>query len=221
MNQFIAPNLDNLWSFKKIRCKFSEIWEPKVANIYKDMYARGQPLVPGHLCKYWLMLMKSTRNRNFAWHRRSGPLACLIALFPAPPSPLAWIGYTFHRMKWFELREYKWNEYVIIAVNSNLSNCKKARRKGFRGFNGIRGLCVSAAVLYQPELWRPIHWRPANLLSWSPEIRWGPEILFFGLFRNCLNCDSLQWSHIHFIRVYFCNKCLWKMMPFFFCFLSL
>ena len=141
-------------------------------------------------------------------------------------------------MKWCELREYKWNEYVTIAVNRNLSNCEKARKKGFRGFNGIRtrGLCVSAAVLYQPELWRPIHWRPANLLSsstrernetqnemmWTAGIqmkwvcdhrnesqfkelrlrsRWSPEILFFGLFRNCLNCDSLRWSHTHFIRL--------------------
>ena len=28
-----------------------------------------------------------------------------------------------------------------------------------------------------------------------------PEILFFGLFRNCLNCDSLRWSHTHFMRI--------------------
>ena len=72
-------------------------------------------------------------------------------------------------MKWCELREYKWNEYVTIAVNRNLKNCEKVRKKGFWGFNGIRtrGLCVSAAVLYQPELWRPIRWRPANLLSSS------------------------------------------------------
>ena len=78
-----------------------------------------------------------------------------------------------HWMKWCELREYKWNEYVTIAVNRNLSNCEKARKKGFRGFNGIRtrGLCISAAVLYQPELWRPIHWRPANLLSSSTRER--------------------------------------------------
>ena len=78
-----------------------------------------------------------------------------------------------HRMKWCELREYKWNEYVTIVVNRNLSNCEKARKKGFRGFKGIRtrGLCVSAAVLYQPELWRPIHWRPANLLSSSTRER--------------------------------------------------
>ena len=28
-----------------------------------------------------------------------------------------------------------------------------------------------------------------------------PEILFFGLFRDCLNCDSLRWSHTHFICI--------------------
>ena len=76
-------------------------------------------------------------------------------------------------MQWCELREYKWIEYVTIAVNRNLSNCEKARKKGFRGFNGIRthGLCVSAAVLYKPELWRPMYWRPANLLSSSTRER--------------------------------------------------
>ena len=78
-----------------------------------------------------------------------------------------------HSMKWCELREYKWNEYVTIAVNRNLSNCEIARKNVFRGFNGIRtrGLCVSAAVLYQLELWRPIHWRLANLLSSSTRER--------------------------------------------------
>ena len=67
-----------------------------------------------------------------------------------------------HRMKWCELQEYKWNEYVTIAVNRNLSNCEKARKKGFWGFNGIRtrGLCISAAVLYQLELcgWNSLYW---------------------------------------------------------------
>ena len=38
-------NLVNLWRFKKIRCKLSEIWEPKFDNIYKEMYARGQPAI--------------------------------------------------------------------------------------------------------------------------------------------------------------------------------
>ena len=67
----------------------------------------------------------------------------------------------------------KWIEYVTIAGSRNLSNCEKARKKGFRGFDGIRthGLCVSAAVLYQPELWRTMYWRPANLLSSSTRER--------------------------------------------------
>ena len=33
-------------------------------------------------------------------------------------------------------------------------------------------------------------------------IKRSPEILFFfGLFRNCLNCDSLRWPHTHFICI--------------------
>ena len=106
---------------------------------------------------------------------------------------------------------------MTIAVNRNLSNCEKARKKGFRGFNGIRtrGLCVSAAVLYQPELWRPIHWRPANLLSSSTreknethnETMWTAGIQMKWVcdhrsdFPSCLNCDSLRWSHTHFICI--------------------
>ena len=32
-----------------------------------------------------------------------------------------------HRMKWYELREYRWNESVTVAVNRNLSNCEIGR----------------------------------------------------------------------------------------------
>ena len=38
-----------------------------------------------------------------------------------------------HWMKWCELREYKWNEYVTIAVNRNLSNCENSPKKRFSG----------------------------------------------------------------------------------------
>ena len=110
-----------------------------------------------------------------------------------------------------------WNEYVTIAVNRNLSNCEKARKKGFRCFNGIqtRGLCVSAPVLYQPELWRPIHWRPANLLThkvllqnYKEDIKWnlaGEETIisvwrFF--FDTALKLEKISqffpvWNHFH------------------------
>ena len=50
---------------------------------------------------------------------------------------------------------------------------KSPKKKVFWASTEIRtrGLCVSAAVLYQPELWRPIYWRPANLLSSSTRER--------------------------------------------------
>ena len=113
-------------------------------------------------------------------------------------------------MKWCELREYKWNEYVTIAVNRNLSNCEKARKKGFRGFNRIRtrGLCVSAAVLYSCTSLsyedpytggRAIYWVHQPIKGMKHRIKWCEP--FFGLFRNCLNCDSLRWLHTHLIWI--------------------
>jgi len=42
--QFIMPNLVNMRSFIGIRWKLIKIWEPKLANFYKEMYARGQRL---------------------------------------------------------------------------------------------------------------------------------------------------------------------------------
>ena len=34
-----------------------------------------------------------------------------------------------HWMKWCEMREYKWNESVTIAVNRNLSNCENSPKR--------------------------------------------------------------------------------------------
>ena len=113
-----------------------------------------------------------------------------------------------HWMKWCELREYKWNEYVTIAVNSNLSNCENTRKKVFRGFNGIRtsGLCVSAAVLSQLSCedpytggW-PIYWvhQPVkgmkHWMKWCElrEYKWN-EYVTIAVNRNLSNCES-HWS---------------------------
>ena len=97
-----------------------------------------------------------------------------------------------HRMKWCELREYKWNEYVTIAVNRNLSNCEKAQKKDFRASGGFEPVASALALQCSTSLnyedpcagGRPIYW------VHQP-----------GLFRNCVNCDSLRWSHIHFICI--------------------
>ena len=69
MNRFTVPNLVNLWSFRKIRCKLLEIWEPKVANIYKEMYAKEQALAP-FLCKYWQLyaLIFPWVCNGFSWN---------------------------------------------------------------------------------------------------------------------------------------------------------
>ena len=71
MNRFIVPNLVNLWRFRKIRCKLSEIWEPKFANTYKEMYARG---ATGYRSNYYenqsnkliIILNQSTNCYSFA-----------------------------------------------------------------------------------------------------------------------------------------------------------
>ena len=88
---------------------------------------------------------------------------------------------------------------------------KIARKKDFRGFNGIRtrGLCVSAAVLSQLSYedpytggW-PIYWVHQPVKGMKHWMKWCElreyKIFFSGYFRNCLNCDSLRWSHTHFI----------------------
>ena len=47
---------------------------------------------------------------------------------------------------------------------------------------------------------RNTEWNDVNCGN-TNEMSWSPEILFFRLFRNCLNCDSLRWSHTHFICI--------------------
>ena len=108
-----------------------------------------------------------------------------------------------HRMKWCELREYKWNEYVSITVES------------LQRDSNPWPLCSPCSAL-PAELWRPIHWRQANLFfqcmglhssadialqgDWHRghgfESRWSPEKLFSGfqatsqLLKLRFNCDG-------------------------------
>ena len=86
---------------------------------------------------------------------------------------------------------------MAIAVNRNLSIAKIARKKVFRGFNWIRtrGLSVSAAVL------SPAEHCSANAEATGSNPVEALKNFFSGYFRNCLNCDSLRWSHTHFICI--------------------
>ena len=44
-----------------------------------------------------------------------------------------------------------------------------------------------------------------------------PKIFFSGYFRNCLNCDSLRWSHTHFIRYCLYSLFLFSVFVILFC----
>ena len=61
-------------------------------------------------------------------------------------------------------------------MNCNLSNCENSPKKRFSGLQreeGFRGF-----IPLKPR-----------------------KSFFSGYFRNCLNCDSLRWSHTHFICI--------------------
>ena len=51
-----------------------------------------------------------------------------------------------------ELREYKWNEYVTIAVNRNLNNCEIAWKTFFRAILQLLKLRFTAMVTYSFQL---------------------------------------------------------------------
>ena len=79
---------------------------------------------------------KIARKKGFSrLQRDSNPFLCVRAAvlyqlsYKDPYTggrPIYWVHQPVkgikHRMKWCELREYKWNEYVTIAVNRNLSS---------------------------------------------------------------------------------------------------
>ena len=44
-------------------------------------------------------------------------------------------------------------------------------------------------------------WPLANAEATGSNPVEAPKIFFSGYFRNCLNCDSLRWSHTHFICI--------------------
>ena len=100
---------------------------------------------------------------------------------------------------------------MTIAVNRNLSSCEIARKKGFSGFNGIRTRGLSFHGLMNS-----INWPASSIWVFIAQLGEhcsanadatgsnpveAPKNLFFGLFRHCLNCDSLRWSHTHFICI--------------------
>ena len=84
-------------------------------------------------------------------------------------------------MKWCELREYKWNECVTIAVNRNLSNCEKARKKkdfgastGFEPVASALALQCSTSLSYEDPYTggRPIYWVHQPVKGMKHRMKW-------------------------------------------------
>ena len=92
-----------------------------------------------------------------------------------------------HWMKWCELREYKWKEYVTIAVNRNLSNCENCSLQ-YMGLHSSAGRALGEHC-------------SANAEATGSNPVEAPKNFFSGYFRNCLNYDSLRWSHTPFICI--------------------
>ena len=97
-------------------------------------------------------LRKSPKKKDFGASTGFEPVASALALqcstslsYEDPYAggrPIYWVHHRMkHRMKWCELREYKWNEYVTIAVNRN-------RNPFFRAFSQLLKLRFTVMVTY-------------------------------------------------------------------------
>ena len=85
------------------------------------------------------------------------------------------------------------NEYVTIAVNRNLSNCENSPKKRLNSMNSINWPASSIWVFID-QLGEHCS---ANAEATGSNPVEAPKTFFSGYFRNCLNCDSLRWSHTH------------------------
>ena len=72
-----------------------------------------------------------------------------------------------HWMKWCELREYKWNEYVTIAVNRNLSNCENSPKKSFSGLQRDSSSSIRERNETLNEMTVRIPLKPRKKLFWG------------------------------------------------------
>ena len=116
---------------------------------------------------------------------------------------------TIINFKWFFLRQndticdsLRWSHthFICIPAVHIISFCVSflSRVDELNKLAGLQGMGLHSSAGRALQRQRRGH---------GFESRWSPEILFFRLFRNCLSCDSLRWSHTHFI---------WKSWPIFF-----
>ena len=94
---------------------------------------------------------------------------------------------------------------MTIAVNRNLTNCENSPKKSHSVFHSFHGLMnsinwpASSVWVFIAQLGEHCS---ANAEATGSNPVEAPKIFFSGYFRNCLNCDSLRWSHTHFMSFY-------------------
>ena len=92
---------------------------------------------------------------------------------------------------------------MTIAVNRNLSDCENSPKKRFSGLQFIE--FINSINWPAPSIWVFIaqlgEHCSANAEATGLNPVEAPKNFFSGYFRNCLNCDSLRWSHTHFICI--------------------
>ena len=97
-------------------------------------------------------------------------------------------------------------------MNRNVSNCENSPKKSFSGRQRdsnpwpLRSRCSAFSVNWPAlSVWVFIaqlgEHCSANAEATGSNPVEAPKNFFSGYFRNCLNCDSLRWSHTHFICI--------------------
>ena len=151
-------------AYESLKTKEKSSWViPKVVAV---------PYGSGHLRELFIKV--------FEWHFKQGFTKVLVVELVAYESGhKESVDCTCESIQW-------WKEYVTIAVNHNLSNCKNSPKKDFRGFNGIWtcGLWVSAAVLSQLSYedpytggW-PVYWVFFRLFSQLLKLRFTAMVTY-------------------------------------------
>ena len=91
---------------------------------------------------------------------------------------------------------------MTIAVIRNLSNYENSPKKRFSGLQRTLETHTLEATALASSVWVFIaqlgEHCSANAEATSSNPVEDPKTLFSSYFRNCLNCDSLRWSHYHF-----------------------
>ena len=111
----------------------------------------------------------------------------------------------------------------VVRASSKFSQSSASRHPSISSFTQLKVLQADLELFFVPFLFHSFHGL-MNSINWPASSVWvfiaqlgehcsanaeatgsnpveAPKIFFSGYFRNCLNCDSLRWSHTHSICI--------------------